>query len=266
MKLVRYRLSVPNGYWVRGQLHYQRYGVVPADSAVGWELAPLPGLHKETLSMALAELRYRRGDWQSSAFPSVAFCGLDEKLGDVADHNAQAYCLDWHGGHASPVKIKVRPGMSYLADHYRQQAERADRQLILDAGATLSFEEAAYWVKALGDRLEYFEEPCLSHCDSLRLNAPIGWDEHMTRLIPSELARANVWVIKPITEGYLSVLESYAERAVAADSQLVLSGAYESARGLKLMARLAAYLQLTTAIGARLPMDWHYEEISFGTL
>jgi O-succinylbenzoate synthase len=170
---------------------------------------------------------------------------------DTADVRRAADRL-WADGYRT-LKLKVgrRPVSEDVQRvHTLAEGVGAEGEIRLDANRAWSVAEGEQFADALGDvPLEYVEEP-LTDPSALpafagRTGLPVALDETTRERTPEELASLAPMaavVLKPTLLGGIRTVRRWVVAARAQDATPVLTGAYESGVGLRMLAALAAAL------------------------
>lgn len=251
---------------------------VRGDDAPGWgEVAPLPGLHRESVADAEIELARLAGSDDlvtavaRSALPSVRFgveTALERAVAGAAapagprlvriaaliDDSQSAVVTA--GPTVAKVKVGRRPAAGERAALIALLETHPTLRVRLDGNRALDLDEACALVDGLPrERIEWLEEP-LTDPDLLqalhdRTGVSIALDETM-----HEPHRASCWHAPAVTAWVLkpSLLGRSAVRALAADAAaaritVVISACFESGLGLWALAELAHELAPDTAAG-----------------
>jgi O-succinylbenzoate synthase len=243
----------------------ERIGLLVRDGDTWGEAAPWPGLSRESLDEAEAELQaWRSNPAFAPQLSSVAFAV--ESVGRVSDPaltskipiNAllsdepldSALCAVREGGFRT-LKIKVgrqsvRADAERVVEIHHQLAPAI--KLRLDANRAWSFTDALDFAKRIaGVSLEHIEEPLREPAELAafheRTGLPLALDETLLEQ-PLENFRAcrglRAVVIKPMVVGGLRAAERLAAQATELGWLPVFSAVYESGVGIRTLARLAA--------------------------
>ena len=170
---------------------------------------------------------------------------------DTADVRRAAERL-WADGYRT---LKLKVGRRSVPEdvqrvHVLAEVVGAEGQIRLDANRAWSVAEAEQFADALGDvPLEYVEEPLADpsalSAFAVRTGLPVAIDETTRECTPDELGAfvpmAGV-VLKPTLLGGIRTVRRWGAAARAQDATLVVTGAYESGVGLRMLAALAAAL------------------------
>lgn len=158
----------------------------------------------------------------------------------------------WADGYRT-LKLKVGR-RSVAADvrrvHALAEVVGANGRIRLDANRAWSVAEAEQFADALGPvPLEYVEEPLADPSAlppfAVRTGLPVALDETTRERTPDDLeafAPVAGVVLKPTLLGGISTVRRWAKAARALDATPVLTGAYESGVGIRMLAALAAAL------------------------
>jgi O-succinylbenzoate synthase len=175
----------------------------------------------------------------------------------------------WEDGYRT---LKLKVGRRAVGDDVRRVHAVADvvgegGRIRLDANRAWSVGDAVQFAEALGPvPLEYVEEP-LADPSALpdfagRTGLPVALDETTREQPPEaldELAPIAGVVLKPTLLGGVTTVRHWAAAARAQDAALVLTGAYESGVGIRMIAALAA--ALTDAAAGLLTYDRLAEDV-----
>ena len=242
-----------------------RTGLLIRDGATWGEAAPWPGLSRETLNDAEAELKtWRDNQTIVPQLSSAAFA--IESVGRVSDPAyptnipINALLSDEPLDAALPALISA--GFRTLKLKVGRQAIRADAELVnevhrqlgpdiklrLDANRAWTLTEALDFAQRIaGVPLEYIEEPLQNPTELPafhdRSGLPVALDES---LLEQPLEKFRGWrgiravVIKPTILGGLCAAERLAAQATELGWLPVFSAVYESGVGIRELAHLAA--------------------------
>lgn len=269
--LFRYRVGLLPGPVLRRQPCSERIGlVVRLDDGErrGWgEIAPLPGVSRETLAEAQEEACSWLERWLARAkpaaplLPAVAFgidCACAELDGRLPAAATYATASLWSGVAALPGAqlIKLKVGEAAPEDDAMTAdtllAAMPDRVLRLDANRAWTLAQAQAFARGvkpeLRGRIAFIEEPCRSPQESLAFAAggeiAVAWDESLRvpgfTLTPQPGVRAIV--VKPTLTGGLARCRQWIDGAHALGLAAIVSSSVESSLGLTQLARLAAWL------------------------
>lgn len=159
------------------------------------------------------------------------------------------------------VKMKVgRHTVATDVVRVRQAREALGPEvaLRLDANRAWSWSEALTFAEALGelDTLDYIEEPLSDPKQLARFAEATGWpvalDETLVGLAPEDVAEhtyAAALVCKPMLLGGPVLVRRLAAQAAAWGGRTVLSAAFETGVGMRLLLALAAALDAPEASG-----------------
>jgi len=159
--------------------------------------------------------------------------------------------------------VKMKVGRHTVAtDVVRVQQARealgAEVALRLDANRAWSWQEALTFAEALGglDTLDYVEEPLADPSQLARFAEATGWpvalDETLVGLPPEAVAEhgyAAALVCKPMLLGGPVIVRRLATAAAGWGGRTVLSAAFETGVGMRLLLALAAALDAPEASG-----------------
>lgn len=214
------------------------------------DIAPLPGLHEETLDQALAQVRaISEGRLPERLYPSVQM-GLDmaqwqmthEKTSGAVKLNA----LVW-GDSLEQVdallsqgyeSLKIKVGRDTLARDIERVQEikqrvRGRASVRLDANRTWSLDQAVAFADAVGpDQIDYIEEPTARPEDHAAFyqatRLPYAWDESLARGDVQDAEGLGALVIKPASLGSLDRVDQLVTWARSHGKQAVISSVFES--------------------------------------
>lgn len=294
-QLFAYRLPLIEPVLVLGHRLEQREGLlvhlVSDTGHEGWgDIAPLPGLSRETLAEAQQQARqlctrmegreYEDDQNQlASLLPSVRF-GFDSAYMMASADFFNTAAGVWMGGDNSLVHLSAllagstdacvaaaRRAATRKYDTFKlkvghgtveEQVERIRRVceilpntavLRLDANRAWSLETARAIAKALPDfRPAYVEEPLADSAQLTAFHESTGWalalDETLHGLKPDQSLPAIpgvvAWVFKPTLMGALGDILEWQRRAWRARKVPVISAAYESGVGIRMLAEIAS--------------------------
>lgn len=151
--------------------------------------------------------------------------------------------------------VKIKVGLGPVAEEVqalRDWLRELDPQVRVrfDANRAWSLDEALAFASQLGgERVDYLEDPVRDPADlrafCSRAAMPLALDESLDRLSEADAAAlgAVAWVIKPTLRGGIGATLRLAEAARAAGVRPVISSAFESGVGLRILAQLAAVVQ-----------------------
>jgi o-succinylbenzoate synthase len=268
----RVRWALPATGAVRGGDWREREAVIVAieeDGATGLgEAAPLPGMSADTIDEAERDLaRFEPGASPSARFAietALAVLRAQRERTSVAkllggEHVVRAVTIvDDACAVTTPiVKIKVGAApfgddlarMKWIAAAAPGAAIRIDVNRRWPRGEVLA--RLAMTAGALGDALEYVEEPCAAACELLAgdLPCPVALDESLVAIAPGDLAAAvrspglAALVLKPTLLGGFTRCLELAALARAHGKRAVVTHALEGPVGR------AACVELARAIG-----------------
>ena len=170
---------------------------------------------------------------------------------DTADVRQAAERL-WADGYRT---LKLKVGRRSVPEdvqrvHAVAEVVGAEGKIRLDANRAWSVAEAEQFAAALGDvPLEYVEEPLADpsalSAFAVRTGLPVAIDETTRECTPDELGAFAPMVgvvLKPTLLGGIRTVRRWGGAARAQDATPVVTGAYESGVGLRMLAALAAAL------------------------
>ena len=259
----RSRLRMPMRY--AGASFAEREGLYvlaegPAGEGIG-EVAPLPGVHRETVDGCLAWLASPVG----SPPPSLAF-GLDvaRALADgdpvlarpLRDRVGVNQLLgDGQAPAADARTVKVKVGRGDLAAEARRlgelSASRPDLRLRIDANRSLSLDDARRLVEGLDPaRVEYVEEPLREPLELPAFHFATGLAVALDESLHEPALRSALetapgvvaHVMKPSLVGGLLAVRERAERTARQGLRTVVTSSFESSYSLGVLARLVTWL------------------------
>lgn len=242
------------------------------------EIAPLPGLHRETLEMAVECLREAVRMNTAPLLPSAAFglsCAVETAaanprygLADPArqsDIGVNALFVGKTADVKNAVRegrfdgyrtIKVKIGRATWGNDLRMikallSEVGGDVRLRLDGNRSMSLDDAASLLRKLDpDRIEYVEEPLKNQSElselGRRVGMPMAIDESLTvgDVLDEVLGapEVEVQVVRPSLLGTLEEVESVVTRGRIHGMDTVLSTALDSSYTIALVARMAGAL------------------------
>jgi len=255
--------------------------VAPGGATGVGVVAPLPGLHRETLDEALSALAARRAALEaldpaaaeglppSAAFAASVAIGVargDPTLVDplgrrlpvnalFAGEAAEALSLAASGAFAGFRSLKVKIDGDLARDRAVLAALLAGlaptQRLRLDANRRLSFDAAVELVRGVPpERIEYLEEPLadplllprLHHATGVAIALDESLHEPATRSALETAPGVAVHVLKPSLLGSIAAVRARAERTARQGLATVLSSAYDPNDALRRLAILATRL------------------------
>jgi len=265
--LYRYSLPLTQAIEIRGHRMEAREGLLLKWGKNWGEIAPLPGLSRETLEEASAEAivclkSAKQGRHLAPQLPSVQF-GFDCARRNwpkslKSPHSPYILLLgspeeivwgwrEWLYDY--PTKAKIKVGRYPMRDEIamiRELCRLAPKlKLILDANQGWSREEAWTFMSHLNPaNLEYVEDPCASFEDVRTVaghtGIPVALDELLSTELPWEnFSQLKGLVIKPTLIGSLDKCKALVERGHALGIKVILSSCYESQVGNRLLTQLA---------------------------
>ncbi len=279
VELAYFELPFKTPYKVGGVEIALRRGVmvrVKKGTKVGYgEVAPLAGLHRETLEQAVGCLMEGIKNHTSPMMPSAAFglscaveCAQETErfgfggapvVGDVgvnvlfsggAREARAAFAAGDFDGYRT---IKLKIGRSKPSDDLRLvnavlELVGPEVRLRLDGNRGMTIEAAERLLSRVeSSRIEYVEEPLRNHEDlselARRVNIPMAIDENLHSVEALEhvlgAPQIEVQVLRPSLVGGLTEVESVITRGRINGMDTVLSTALESSYTIALVARLA---------------------------
>ena len=220
--IYRYSLPLTKG----GQREGLLIRLQSKGGAIGWgEVAPLPGLSRETLEEALEDLI----NWRKSSYPSVQWGRAAAKL-DLFSPLTVPFI---------PVrqleKDKIKVGHLSLEKAITKVQQSACSGVDMNQKWTL--QEALSLAKAC-PHLEYFEEPLKPGEEAAKFPYPVALDESLRQGDMPPYPSIKMHTIKPTLHGYPLP-------QLIQGIDLILSSSYESPLGLYQIAKLAYRFNLT---------------------
>lgn len=266
--LYRYRLPFGQPLVFRGRVMPEREGLLLRIGDSWGEIAPLPGLSRETLDEAQQEailcLKSRKqGRNLAPQLPSVQF-GFDCALRNWpkqmhAPHSPYLLLLgspeeivwgwrEWLYEYPSKAKLKVaRYAMRDEIAMIRELCHLAPKlKLILDANQGWTREEAWTFMSHLNPaNLEYVEDPCARFEDVKAVAAHTGIPVALDELLSTDASWENfpqlkALIIKPTLIGSLARCQAMVEKARELGLKVILSSCFESQLGNRLLAQLSS--------------------------
>ncbi len=223
------------------------------------DIAPLPGLHRETVDQAQLQLEaISEGRRPETLYPTVQL-GLDMATSQMTTHKkqegmVQLNALIW-GDSLDQVEVlltqgyrclKVNVGRDTLeSDIHRVQKikekVRGRASLRLDANRTWTLDQAVTFAKTVGsDRIEYIEEPTVDTRDQIAFfqltGMPYAWDESLIDPSVQNAEGLAAIVIKPACIGALERVDELVTWAKTHGKHAVLSSVFESSLALEFYA------------------------------
>lgn len=223
------------------------------------DIAPLPGLHEETLDQALAQVQaVIKGDAPETLYPSVQL-GLDmahwQRVHENVVGAVKLNALVW--GDAPELVdallkqgyecLKVKVGRDTVAADIERVQEikqkvKGRASIRLDANRAWSLDQAVTFVTAVGfEQIDYIEEPTLRYEDQVAFfqatGMPYAWDESLLDHSVHEADGLAALVIKPACVGPLGTVDQLVYWAKTHDRQAVISSVFESGPALTFYAR-----------------------------
>lgn len=226
------------------------------------EVAPLPGLHTETLAECLVQLQQVQRGQSLNLSPSVAW-GLDMLKKPISHSVAQPLAInallsgnDWtileqqcqfyyqQGYRHFKLKVGFGKASTELSLIQRVAERYPDLRLRLDANRCWNLRDALKFCKDLPlAGIDYLEEPFQNPTDIQAFqqssDLAIAWDESLTQgLAPIYQQAAAVWVLKPMLLGP-RLTRKLIQTAQENGKRLIFSSVFESGIGLRYLAQLA---------------------------
>lgn len=242
---------------------------VTGEAGVGiGEVAPLPGVHRETLEECVALLARSAGRVEPTMPPSLAFglsvaraiadgepilhrplrpgVGVNELLETEREPSADARTIKVKVGRGDPERERA-----FLR---RILAERPRAMLRIDANRSLSLEGAKRLFDGLDPtRVEYLEEPLAQPLELPALHFATGLSIALDESLLDPGLRAAletgpgvvVHVMKPSLVGSILRVRERAERTARQTLRTVVTSTFESSYTLAVLARLITWLPAT---------------------
>ncbi|MBL9147779.1 MAG: o-succinylbenzoate synthase [Phycisphaerae bacterium] len=273
LHVARFRFALLRPMRFAGRVFEHREGFyVRVDGDGIGEVAPLPGVHRETADECLALLRARGVEGLSAFPPALAFglsCALAWNANDpvvrqplrgtVGVNALFAGSLDDarravdEGRYEGFRTVKVKVSSAADADVVALLAERLPitTRLRLDANRSLEFADAVTVLRAATPvRVEYIEEPLREPLRIPELHFATG---HAIALDESLLERdlraaletapgVTTHILKPSLHGSIAAVRERAERTARQLLRTTVSNAFESGFTLRLLARISTWL------------------------
>ncbi len=282
-KLRRYELPLVRPITIGGSRLDSRTGLIltivgQAGVESHGEIAPLPGLHSETLVDAEAQIKsvietMKGADIASvlkgplaGLFPSVR-CGLEMALMDLSrpepdpDLQIPVCALLMPGCDDVPESVgrlsaagysavKIKVGRRSLDEDIRvirsaKKRLRAGTTLRLDANRAWSLDQAIEFCSEIGaDSVEYIEEPVRDAADHeafiLKTDFPLALDETIAREAQvADVAAAEAIILKPSVLGGFSAAAGWVDFARRNGARAVMSCCFESSLSIRAYALFA---------------------------
>jgi O-succinylbenzoate synthase len=209
------------------------------------DIAPLQGLHRETLDQALAQLHaVSEGRSPKTLYPSVQL-GLDmarwQMTHEMPSGAVKLNALVW-GDPLSEVDallgqgyecLKVKVGRDTVAADIERVQEIKQKvqgraSVRLDANRSWTLDQAVTFGRAVGfEQIDYIEEPTIRYEDHMAFfqatGMPYAWDESLLDHSVHEADGLAALVIKPACLGPLETVDQLVCWAKAHDRQAVVS-------------------------------------------
>ena len=236
-------------------------------------VAPLPGLHRESLDEALAAIESRRAALESldpaaaEGLPASAAFAASVAIGVARRDPAlvaplrprlplNALCaagdaIAFPGFRSVKVKIEGDPARDRALLEALLARLAPEQRLRLDANRRLSLDAALALVHGLpSGRIEYLEEPLddplllprLHHATGLAIALDESLHEPSLRSALETAPGVAVHVLKPSLVGSVAAVRARAERTARQGLETVLSSAYDPNDSLRRIAALATRL------------------------
>lgn len=267
--IARYRSRLRTPMRFAGATFTEREGFFvalhgPAGRGVG-EVAPLPGVHQESVEECIASLGRCGSNIDRATPPSLAFglsvaralaqgdpvmtqplrstVGVNELIVDLSMPSAET--------RTAKIKVGLHPVDVERAYLSRVMRERPDVRLRIDANRSLTLEQAKRLLSELDPtHVDYLEEPLTSPLELPALHwatgMPIALDESLhDAALRSALETAPgvaVHVIKPSLVGSLEAVRLRAERTSRQGLRATITSTFESSYTLFMLARLITWL------------------------
>jgi len=242
------------------------------------EVAPLPGLHRETLDQALASLQESIINNTAPMWPSAAFglsCAIETAAANprygfadqasssdigvnafFAGGSREAKTAFTDGRFQGFKTIKIKIGRGKSVDDLRTintvlDLVDSDVRIRLDGNRMMSLATAERLLSRVdANRIEYVEEPLQDHADLSELSRRVGMvmaiDESLHLNVPIEevlgAPGVEVQVVKPSLIGALEEVESVVTQGRINGMDTVLSTAIDTSYTIALVARMAGVL------------------------
>ena len=272
LKIKRYDLPLVKPLTINGKTIDQRSGVIifltDTNGFVGCgETAPLPGLHKESLSGAISQLKSLKkiipgqlNDLFSSVRLGIemAMFNLQRQTDNIlatktVDINALVMADDdvnslLSQGY-STIKIKVgRASIEEDIEMLRMIGSKV--RLRLDANRSWSLAEAITFCREIGPApIEYIEEPLKNIADLAAFveatNMPVALDETIVEQGINNLKYVDAFVLKPSLVGGFDKTTELIKFAKENNKKVCLSSTFETSIGIEAFAAFAAHSGLT---------------------
>jgi o-succinylbenzoate synthase len=271
--IARYRSPLRTAMRFGGAIFAERSGFfvrIEGSAGVGiGEVAPLPGVHRESIEDCFAALSAWSGDESPAMIdrwpPSLAF-GVSVALGLASGDpilcrplrdsvGVNELCLDAGMPTETARTVKVKVGRGDLEEERRHLdailRARPQARLRIDANRTLTLESAKRLFDGLDPaRIDYLEEPLSVPLElpalhfatglAIALDESLHEPEHRAALETAPGVVAHV--VKPTLLGSVRALRARAERTARQQLHTTITSTFESAYSLWVFARLVTWL------------------------
>jgi O-succinylbenzoate synthase len=233
------------------------------------EVAPLPGVHRESVDECLAALAAWSGDDAPALVdrwpPSLAF-GVSVALALAAGEpilsrplrqavGVNELAIDGAMPSATARTVKVKVGRGAIEDERRHLEailrERPNARLRIDANRALTLESAKRLFDGLDPaRIDYLEEPLATPLELPSLHFATGLSIALDESLHEAAHRAALetapgvvaHVVKPTLIGSIRALRARAERTARQQLRTTVTSTFESGYTLWVLARLVTWL------------------------
>ncbi|MBI9017279.1 MAG: o-succinylbenzoate synthase [Phycisphaerae bacterium] len=262
------------------------------DGLVGYgEVAPLPGLHQETLSQAIAQLKSLKKIISSpELYPSVnfgielAYFNLSRQIEApfvntpkqpvainaliIPNENIITEVQNLIEQNFSTIKIKV--GRQPLSDDITtiQQIQKLTDgkvKLRLDANRNFSLSDVNTLTDAIDlNSIEYIEEPLKNIADLNAVKMPVALDETLAECDPwniNNIAIVDALILKPAILGGLKRSAMLINWARQNNKKICLSSTFESSLTLEALAAFAIKHNISTTAHGLDTAKWFAQDI-----
>lgn len=228
------------------------------------EVAPFPGLQRETLADCLAQLKaIQEKRTPTRLFPAVEWgqyqltqgfnqplfnspLPINTLMSGIAETSAfkDAIAQRYDAGYRCfKIKVGLLPSSVEIDRLTELLAQYPDIQLRLDANQSWRYEDFHHFSQILqSSRIEYFEEPFREPSEYAKLTTQqwkqIALDESLVHEEPHHAHLARARVLKPMVLGP-QAMHSHLKQARKHQQTVVFSACFESAWGLSILAREA---------------------------
>lgn len=289
--LYKYDIPLARPLNIKGRTINNRCGIIVSlvdeDGFVGiGDAAPLPGLHKETLDDAIAELKA----FPKTTLPSVKFA-LESAMLDIAIQREKLFdnierlnipinalitgdAIDEFEVlcDAGFKAIKIKVGRGDVSEDIKlvQSLKQLGKnvKLRLDANRAWELKDALEFCSQVGaDKIEYIEEPVADTKDHAEFinNSPIplALDETLIENDPEaiNLKGVKAMILKPSMLGGFVATEKLINIAKQNNIIPVLSSTFESSVGIRSIALFAAKMSLTNIPAGLDTLKWLAEDV-----